>query len=291
MRFRLWVVVMAGLAVLGADAWAKGAEKPGKIDRMYVFGDSYSDIGEGYLDGNGPTAVWYLAKNLGFELYPSTVQDVKGKSLDYAVSGAQSGGGKGRREAADALLGYGMKNQVEDFATKVKSGEITFDPATTLFYLAGGLNDGRLPDGTTATNEEDEIRTLYGLGARRFAVALLTTKIPGFGAVGLRINPSLEKIPAELGPELRGAEIKLSHWGMFYDQVLEHPAQYGLTNTTDQCAGRVIRGESPTPCATPETYYYYHHSHPSTVTHKAVGAMLYLEIEGKSASAVAGQAG
>ena len=27
--------------------------------QLFVFGDSYSDIGEGYLDGNGPTAVEY----------------------------------------------------------------------------------------------------------------------------------------------------------------------------------------------------------------------------------------
>ncbi len=34
------------------------------ITRLYVFGDSYSDIGEGYLDGNGPTAVAYFADHL-----------------------------------------------------------------------------------------------------------------------------------------------------------------------------------------------------------------------------------
>lgn len=32
---------------------------------LYVFGDSYSDSGAGYLDGNGPTAVVYLATSLG----------------------------------------------------------------------------------------------------------------------------------------------------------------------------------------------------------------------------------
>lgn len=34
-------------------------------------------------------------------------------------------------------------NQVHDFATRVKSGEIASNPETTLFFLAGGLNDGR----------------------------------------------------------------------------------------------------------------------------------------------------
>ena len=27
-----------------------------RYSRLYVFGDSYSDIGAGYIDGNGPTA-------------------------------------------------------------------------------------------------------------------------------------------------------------------------------------------------------------------------------------------
>jgi cholinesterase len=246
---------------------------------MYVFGDSYSDIGEGYLDGNGPTAVAYLAERLGFKLYPSNTADVRGKSLDYAVSGAPPGSSTGRI-VEGALLGYGMQNQVADYATEVKSHAIEFNPATTLFFIAGGLNDGKLPEGTTATNEKDEIHTLYGLGARHFVVALLTTEIPGFGVTGRKINPSLEKIPVELSGELKGADIRLSRWGMFYDEVLPHPAQYGITNSTDACAGREIFKEDTTPCARPDTYFYYHHGHPSTATHKAVGDKLYYDITG-----------
>ena len=273
--FLVMVVVVAGWvgAVARVDAAAA------KFDRMYVFGDSYSDIGEGYLDGNGPTAVAYLAKRLGFELYPANAKDVKGKSLDYAVSGAQSGSGEGRR-IKGSLLGYGMKNQVADFAAKVKAGEITFNPETTLFFIAGGLNDARLPEGSTAANEKDEIRTLYGLGARRFAVALLTTEIPGFGVTGKRLNPMLEAIPAELAGELKGAEIRLSHWGTYFDEVRAHPAQYGMTNVTDACAGRELFDQDPTPCAAPDAYFFYHAGHPSTAAHKAVGELMAKEVAG-----------
>lgn len=253
---------------------ANGSTVP---NRLYVFGDSYSDIGEGYLDGNGPTAVAYLARRLGFELHPSTASDVHGKSLDYAVSGAQSGRGEGRK-IKGALLGYGMRNQVDDFLAGVRRGEISFDPKTTLFFLLGGLNDGKLPDGTTAANETEEIRALYGAGARHFAVALLTTEIPGFGITGRKVNPSLSAIPATLQSELPGATIRLSRWGMFFDAVLAHPERYGISNTTDACAGRAIFDENTTPCAKPATYFFYHHGHPSTATHRAVGDMLYEEI-------------
>ena len=110
---------------------------------MYVFGDSYSDIGEGYLDGNGPTAVAYLAQRLGFHLVPANAADIADQSLDFAISGAQTGSGTGKKSAS-CLLGYGMRNQVDDFAAKVNAHAITFDPQTTLFFIAGGLNDRNL---------------------------------------------------------------------------------------------------------------------------------------------------
>jgi phospholipase/lecithinase/hemolysin len=249
---------------------------------MYVFGDSYSDIGEGYLDGNGPTAVAYLAQHLGFTLVPANAANIAGQSLDFAISGAQTGSGPGQKIGND-LLGYGMRNQVDDFAAKVKAHTITFDPATTLFFFAGGLNDGHLPSATTIANLSGEIKTLYALGARRFAVALMPTAIPAFSAVGKRLNPELARIPDELSPQLAGAQILLSYWGPFYDDVMAHPAQYGISNTTDACAGREIFHQDATPCASPATHFYYHSGHPSTATHKVVGDKLYKELEHESA--------
>jgi phospholipase/lecithinase/hemolysin len=267
----------ATLALLSVALIAPAQQSPASITRMYVFGDSYSDIGEGYLDGNGPTAVAYLAQRLGFKLLPSNTSDPSNASLDFAVSGAQSGSGSGRK-VREALLGYGMRNQVADFANRVHAHTITFDPQATLFYIAGGLNDRALPTGATLANLEDDIRTLYSLGARRFAVALLPTAIPSFSAVGKRLNPDIQKIPAELTPELGGAQITLSHWGDFFDEVMQHPAQYGIQNTTDACAGRAIFNEDARPCPAPDTYFFYHAGHPSTAVHKAVGDKLYAEL-------------
>jgi phospholipase/lecithinase/hemolysin len=252
--------------------------KPAPVHRLYVFGDSYSDIGAGYVDGNGPTAVAYFAQRLGLKLLPANAPDIVGQSLDFAVSGARTGSSTGRR-TGDALLGYGMRNQVDDFAAKVDSHAINFDPATTLFYLAGGLNDRTLTSETTVANLTGEIKTLYALGARRFAVALLPTAIPAFSAVGKRLNPELARIPRELSPQLAGAQIELSHWGPFFDDVIQNPAQYGIKNTTDACAGRAIHQEDTTPCASPETHFYYHSGHPSTATHKIVGDKLYEEFQ------------
>ncbi|HEY7305454.1 MAG TPA: SGNH/GDSL hydrolase family protein [Bryobacteraceae bacterium] len=245
--------------------------------RMYVFGDSYSDTGAGYVDGNGPTAVAYLADHLGFNLALPNDPNANKQSLNFAVSGAQTGLGEGRK-VKGALLGRGIANQVNDFAGRVRSKAITFDPNHTLFFLAGGLNDGRLPTAETVANLKSEIRRLYSVGARCFSLALLPTAIPGFSDVGRRLNPDLRRIPQETDAELPGVHVRLSHWGEFFDDVIRNNSKYGIQNTRDACAGRAIFGEDSTPCAKPAAYYYYHEGHPSTAVHKIVGDKLYAEI-------------
>jgi phospholipase/lecithinase/hemolysin len=255
-------------------------------EALYVFGDSYSDSGAGYLDGNGPTAVVYLAASLGIPFTHAGDPNASGKSLNFAVSGAQTGSAEGSpikqkstgRQFKEAFLGRGMRNQVLDFTQRVKSGAIRFNPDKTLFFLAGGLNDGELPTATTIANLEDEIRQLYNAGGRYFLVALLPTKIPAFSDVGVRLNPALRGIPENLRSALPGAHIGISKWGEYFDQVIEEPTQYGITNAIDQCAGREVFGEDATPCASPGTFFYYHAGHPSTAVQRIVARKLEPEV-------------
>ena len=265
-------VLPGATAVFAAPSAAMHAVK-----RIYVFGDSYSDIGEGYRDGNGPTSVAYLAQRLGLQLMPANDPAARGKSLDFAISGAQTGRGAGRR-VGHALIGLGMRNQVNDFAARVRNHDISFNPNTTLFFFAGGLNDRNLPTQETVANLEGEIRTIYSLGGLHFMVAQLPTAIPDFSDVATRLDPALARIPAALDAQLAGAHVNLSQWGPFYDQVLRHPAKYGIADAEHQCAGRAIFHQDTTPCASPSTHFYYHHGHPSTATHRIVGGMLYREV-------------
>ncbi|QNI36062.1 SGNH/GDSL hydrolase family protein [Edaphobacter albus] len=246
---------------------------------MYVFGDSYSDIGRGWVDSDGPTAVAYLANHLGLMLVPSNTPDAAEKSLNFAVSGASTGESAGRA-VHKGWLGIGMKNQVAKFVAMVGDGSIMFDPQTTVFFLAGGLNDKRIPTEQTVANLESEMEALYAVGARRFRIAILPEKIPDFSEVGTRLNPAIEKIPEEMRPKLKDAGVRLSHWGAFFDEVMEHPEKYGITDITNPCAGREIFDEDATPCASPASHFYYHKGHPSTAVHKVVGNMLYAEISG-----------
>jgi len=268
-----WVELL--YAWMGSSGFLSGGAR--SVNRMFVFGDSYSDTGAGYLDGDGPTAVAYLAERFGFRLALPNDSAANGQSINFAVSGAKTGRGSGVK-VKDALLGRGMADQVDDFVSRVQAKAITLDPNTTLFFLAGGLNDGRVPSQETVSNLEGEIRSLYSVGARRFRVALLPTAIPGFSAVSLRLNPELERIPGTLKGELPGAEILLSRWGMFFDEVMRNPPAYGIENTKDACAGRALFGQDATPCAKPAAYFYYHAEHPSTAVHKVVGEKLYAEV-------------
>jgi phospholipase/lecithinase/hemolysin len=268
---------MFRLILLAFALILSGQTRAGEVRRLYVFGDSYSDSGAGYVDGDGPTAVVYLARRLGLELKPSTAAAGPSDSLNFAVSGAQTGRGAGRK-VKDALLGRGMMDQVDDFVARAQAKQLSFDPAGTLFFLAGGLNDRALPGAETVANLETEIRKLYGAGARRFRVALLPTAIPAFREVGLRLNPELRRIPAEMQRELPHARVSLSDWGGAFDDVMRNPARYGIENTSDQCAGRAIFGQDATPCAKPAAFYYYHAGHPSTAVHQVVGNKLYEEI-------------
>ncbi|HEY3744508.1 MAG TPA: SGNH/GDSL hydrolase family protein [Bryobacteraceae bacterium] len=180
---------------------------------LYVFGDSYSDAGAGYVDGNGPTAVVYLAKRLGIPFTYNTDAEGAGKGLNFAVSGAQTGEGPGHRLEGGQLLGYGMRNQLATFAEYLKSGSIPkIDAKNTMFFFAGGLNDGSRPDGFTRANIEAEIDTLYDLGARRFMVAILPVKIPQFAKTAVRINPEIEKIPGDERAKHTDIRIAQSRW-------------------------------------------------------------------------------
>ena len=248
-----------------------------------MFGDSYSDIGAGYIDGNGPTAVAYLGWLMGLQVASSKAANAAGKSLVFAVSGAGTGEGTGR-QVKEALLGYGMMNQVRDFAARVKSGEIAFDPQTTLFFLAGGLNDGRRETAITLANLRQELQILRELGGRHVTIALLPTKIPQFAAVGLRLNPAYEQFVREEAGAA-GVDLWLNHWGAAFDEVMEHPAAHGIVNTTGACAGRAIFDQDSTPVGDPATYFFYHEGHPSTAVHRIVGKKLFEEIAARRPAA------
>ena len=264
--------------ILAAQVTPAPATNAHPYTMLYVFGDSYSDSGAGYVDGNGPTAVVYLAQRLGIPFTYNGDPGSKGKGLNFAVSAASTGEGVGRPLPSGGKLAFGMRNQIETFTQYVKSGAIPkIDPANTMFFFAGGLNDGGRPDGFVRTNVESEIDSLYDLGARRFMVAILPTRIPQFAAAGKRVNPELQRVPDEVRAKHSDIRIAISNWGSFFDEVIANPAKYAFTDTTTRCADRPFGPQQIATCSNPDAHFFYHDGHPSTAAHRAVGDMLYRE--------------
>src|SRR5580658_471491 len=230
-RFKpAFLLLCAGALV--AQVAPELARPPHPYTLLYVFGDSYSDSGAGYVDANGPSAVVYLAERLDIPFTYNGDPNSAGKGLNFAVSAASSGEGAGRALPTGGTLGFGMKNQIESFVQSFKSGAIPkIDAANTMFFLAGGLNDRARPDGFVRGNIESEIDTLYDLGGRRFMVAILPIKIPQFATAGTRANPELVKIPDEERLKHPDMRIANSQWGSFFDQVITDPAKFDLTDT------------------------------------------------------------
>jgi cholinesterase len=271
------------LSTTALTAQSPAPAKAAPVTMLYVFGDSYSDSGSGYADTNGLTAVAYMAQQLNIPFTWYGDPNSKGKGLNFAISGAGSGAGNGRRYPTGQMLGIGMKNQVDNFVAFTKTNDIPkIDSENTLFFFAGGLNDRGKPDGYTRTNIEDEIETIYTLGGRRFMVALLPTKIRQFATAGTMFNPELAKIPDEERAKHPDIRIATSNWGMFLDEVMDHPEKYGITDTKNPCAGRDIHHEDTTPCPAPDAHFFYHEGHPSMAVHKAAGAMLAEEVKTKA---------
>lgn len=275
-----WLAALACVLALAVSSWAKDATKHKNINTepytsLYVFGDSYSDIGARYLDGNGPTAVAYFAQAMGIPVTFPKDPKAGTAGLVFAATGATTGEDKGK----GPFCCQGMMDQVNDFATRVHSGTLTVNPETTLIFLEGGLNDKKLPTDATLENLTREIHLLQELGARHFTLSLLSTKIPDFAEIAKRLNPAYENLVAEL--QKQGVDIRLNHWGSYLDEILDNPSQYGLVNTMSRCAGRAVLKEDPTPCANPDTYFYFHSGHPSAAVNKIVGDKIYRELTGE----------
>ena len=264
------------LAPLGAAlgfALASSAVHAVEINDAFLFGDSYTDTGAYVPLTNGTTAAAYMASLFGINVVTSKNPAPGTSGVNFAESGARVAQGPN----PPATQPRSLTQQVAEFQAYVQSGALTFDPASTLFFLSGGLNDHTSPTGPIVDATFQQVATLYGLGGRFFEIALLPSLVPAFADSARTLNPVYQQIVPQLQALYPDATIRLSNWGTYYDDILRNPAPYGITNTTDQCFN-LQTGQRDPACTDPDKYFYYYIVHPSDHTHKIVGQELYAEV-------------
>ena len=258
------------LGCVGGPSLSSAAD----INDLFVFGDSYSDTGAFFPLTNGSTAVGYLAQNFGITLTTSKNSDPGTDGVNFAESGARVFVGP----TAPATQPRSLTQQVAEFQNYVTSGDVTFNPKTTLFFLLGGLNDHtKVTSAQVNTATEQQVATLYSLGARLFEVALLPADVPPFTDSADNFNPGYKVLVPELQAMYPDAVFGLSNWGPDYDDIITNPMKYNFTNVTDPC--RDFSNPSAPTCSTPDTYFYYYNAHPSDAAHHIVGNELYSEVQ------------
>ena len=285
----LLACLLAMMLVIGSAAQA-GAQEP--FSEFIVFGDSLSDTGNvfiassfgvpaspPYFDGrfsNGPVGVERIADQLGL---PAPLPSIIG-GTNFAWGGAETGPGFGTFSGTPNL-----GTQIEFFF-----GDGNTLDGDELIAVNGGGNDAfafLFTDGlagndpaTAAENIADHVAILALAGGEVFLVPNIGPigQIPLFRGTpleddaddwGMMFNNLLEVELDDL-EEALGITILQPDAAELFEQVLDDPDEFGLTNVTDPacppCAG--LPGDI---VPNPENYLFWDSVHPTAVAHEIFG--------------------
>jgi thermolabile hemolysin len=272
--------------------------QPATISKVVVFGDSVSDnqnvysttqwevpSPHSYVAGrftNGKVWNEYLSDNLGVPNY------------NWAVGGAA---------ADDYYVIPGVVSQVQSYLDYMPSAP-NYKPANTLFTMLIGANDlinyGRTPD-SIRTNEQSALQSLITSGAKNILVLNVPdlSKSPKMSAeMGFKtqterdtlqgnvatLNTMVANMVATLKAQNPTVKIFLRDTRTLVDDMIAHPASYGVTNTTQSCLDinddnslnyAQTQGIRPG-CTNADTYLFWDLLHPTTHSHKVIADQLVI---------------
>ena len=271
-------LLAAALLAIGGPAVSPAAE-PQRFDRLVVFGDSLSDMGNAGRFSNGPVWVEHLAARLSLPLAPAVAG-----GTNYAVGGARidpRSGPTSLRAQADLHLRGAAP------------------PGRTLHILWAGGNDllaaaGSGTDGTASVDAA--VATLAGILAdliRRNATDLLVANLPDVG-----LTPAVRAY----GPQAAAAAARLTErFNAGLDRALARSAATSATRIhrmdVHAMAARVAADPAAagfrdmgTPCSglpDCEGYLFWDHVHPTTAAHARLAEAALRILAGEDPDAVA----
>lgn len=291
--FKLSGQVAASALPIALIALTSNAAQAFQLTRLYVFGDSLSDIGNfytltgqtlppsqlGYVDGrfsNGAVWVDYLAPKLGL------ISDLR---TNFALAGSTTGSQNTSIPGLPAL-----QQQIALFTQTVPQA----DP-NALYVLWAGANDylnigQQTNPAIPVANLAGAIQTLAGVGAKNFLVANLPDlgRVPLVRDRGTAVssaataivnghNALLAQTLTLLKPQL-ASDVNLIPLDVFsvFNRALNNPGAFGFTNTTQACLfpSPLLFNPLPAPitiCPNPDQYVFWDSLHPTTTAHAIIG--------------------
>lgn len=254
-----------------------------QIDRLVVFGDSLSDVGNinqstlgaqpgsDYYQGrfsNGPLYIDYVAAELGKPMHHS-----RDGGLNFAHGGALTSG-----------TGFPSNLFIDDLDDQVGDFLAADSPAADdlLVVWIGGNNIAALTDagGGSVQPAVDsligDLTRLYNAGGRDFLVPNLppigktprynqTTRAALADSLAGQFNDALAaSLLAFAGSRPDANVFELDIDGLF-DKILANPDRFGLTNVTDPA----YNGGSTV--SNPDQYLFWDDFHPTRVAHEGLG--------------------
>lgn len=243
-----------------------------KINQLYVFGDSLSDVGTvfratggmfppnpPYFQGrysNGLVWVEHLAAHLALKPDQNT---------NFACGGATTG--------TNGMNGIpGLLVQVQNFTQTNQNLNVD-----ALYIIWAGANDylhGANNSTIVVENLSKSIKLLTASGAKKILVANLpnlgelpstrnTSNSAALSSLTKAHNSGLAKRLNELSQQgSSGTQIIQFDASSLYRNAIAQPAKFGLTNVTGACLN------STDPCKQPDQFLFWDGIHPTTAAHR-----------------------
>jgi thermolabile hemolysin len=281
------ISLLIAIATLGLCTSAASA---GPFSKLYVFGDSLSDIGNvssasfGIYPGqyywnnrfsNGP--VWVESLDTGLGLAP-LVRSTSSGGTDFAYGGAQTSGTGG-------LDGIFIKDVDEQLNQFLPASTTKVDP-NALYVMFAGANDlinGQTNVSVPVGRLNQDLGRLVNAGARNFLVANLPllgytpryngnpTTFASYNTLSTQFNSSLDVVLDNLQGGNSALAIHRLDVASLFNQAIANPAAFGLTNVTDSAAPGLEPGDSSYNTgqivSNPNQYLFWDDLHPTATVH------------------------